>query len=585
MKLIMIMTLLILSLMTVVGAFLVNSVMDFYLKDFYTQMATVFADRSLSADLQLETEDETNKAEMIAQVLTVYSGTLGIDGQNRNFYVLDGTSGAFLVGSDPDGGSNLAYTDNLLVALQKKEVGDQSSMAADYMDLAIPITRGGDDFVIYILDQKVTVSLLVNEIISLILEALIFALFLSLFLSFLLSKTMVTPLEQLTQGAKQLARGNFSNTIQVSSHDEIGVLTEAFNAMANQLEDTLDQVEEERDKLNTLFLHMNDGVLAFSQKGTIIHANPSAKEMLVQSIELDVTTYESLLDEITPFEALLAVDDYFEGEMERYGRHLELLMAPLDRNRHGGVLVVIRDVTAQRQNENLRREFVANVSHELRTPITNIKSYAETLEDNSADIDSETRQKFLGVIVKESDRMTHIVQDLLTLSRFDSHRADLTLRKFSFEQAVQELYNAVYMESVRHEHTLKLDIKGKLPHIIADRERILQVMMNITSNAIKYTPNGGEIIISAGKTEDNQSVYMIVDDNGIGIPEEDRSRIFERFYRVDKARSRHSGGTGLGLAIAEEIVERHGGQLRLLEKEGSGAKIMLELLIEGGSVS
>ena len=188
-------------------------------------------------------------------------------------------------------------------------------------------------------------------------------------------------------------------------------------------------------------------------------------------------------------------------------------------------------------------------------------------------------KKFLGVILNESDRMTHIVQDLLTLSRFDSERDELKLARFPFGEAVKDIYNAVYMDAQKHSHTLTLDIEPDMPDILADRERVIQVMMNIVSNSIKYTPDGGHIDIYAGKRR--EQVWMIVDDDGIGIPEEDRPRIFERFYRVDKARSRQSGGTGLGLSIAKEIVDRHRGRLALLSKEGPGLAIRLELNIEG----
>ena len=153
------------------------------------------------------------------------------------------------------------------------------------------------------------------------------------------------------------------------------------------------------------------------------------------------------------------------------------------------------------------------------------------------------------------------MQDLLTLSRFDSGRTDLKLTQFSFSAVLHDLYNAVYMEAQRHSHTLELELEDGLPEVTADRERTVQVMMNIVSNSIKYTPDGGKIVISAGRTGDR--VWMQVDDNGIGIPPEDRPRIFERFYRVDKARSRQSGGTGLGLSIAKEIVARHEGVLEL----------------------
>jgi len=245
----------------------------------------------------------------------------------------------------------------------------------------------------------------------------------------------------------------------------------------------------------------------------------------------------------------------------------------------GGALVLIHDVTTQRRNEDMRKEFVANVSHELRTPLTNIRSYAETLSDNAGELPPEMEKNFLNVILGESDRMTRIVQDLLTLSRFDSGRSELNLTKFSFGSTIRDLYHAVALEAQRHDHTLTMDLPDGLPEITADRERVLQVMMNIVSNAIKYTPDGGKIHISAGQKEN--TVWMEVDDNGIGIPEEDRGRIFERFYRVDKARSRESGGTGLGLSIAMEIIKQHHGSLSLVDKTGPGLRVRLELLVEG----
>ena len=277
----------------------------------------------------------------------------------------------------------------------------------------------------------------------------------------------------------------------------------------------------------------------------------------------------------------LAVEQpgYLDGEREVDGRSLELLLTPFDQERLGGVLVVIHDVTEQRKTEEMRREFVANVSHELRTPLTNIRSYAETLADNAGDIPPETEKNFLGVILNESDRMTHIVQDLLTLSRFDSGRSELNLAPFDFGEAVRDVYQANRLEAQRHGHTMELELPVSLPEIVGDRERILQVMMNVVSNSIKYTPDGGRIRLSAGVQ--GKRVWMEVADNGIGIPKEDRGRIFERFYRVDKARSRESGGTGLGLSIAKEIIDRHQGTIELVDRPGPGLTVRITLLVEG----
>ena len=582
MKLVMIMVLLILSLMTVVGTFLINSVMAFYLEEFYTQMSRVFdQNQALSRNLETEVTSDEDGAQAILSIMEAYYGDLGLDSRSRTLYILDGETGAYLTGTDEEEGRGLEYdSPNLTRALVEREEGTEANIAADYMDVALPITRGDNQYVIYILDNKATVSSLISQIFGLILESLVFGLIISILLSFLLSKTMIIPIQRLTEGAMRVAEGDFSRRIEVTSRDEIGVLTDTFNDMARQLRDTLRQVENERNKLDTLFLHMTDGVVAFDRDGQVIHSNPAAEGMLGRPIGPD-TTYKELFGDQYSLEEAMAAPDHLEGEVRVGDQVLDLLLAPFDRERQGGVLVVLHDVTEERKNQEMQREFVANVSHELRTPLTNIRSYAETLSDSAGDIPPAMEKKFLGVILNESDRMTHIVQDLLTLSRFDSGRDELKLSWFSFEGAVQDLYNAVYMEAQRHSHTMKLCVEPGLPQVRADRERIMQVMMNIVSNSIKYTPDGGQIQISAG--QNGSRVWMQVDDNGIGIPAADRPRIFERFYRVDKARSRQSGGTGLGLSIAKEIVDRHEGALELVDRNGPGLSVRMELNIEGPS--
>ena len=581
MKLVMIMVLLILSLMTVVGAFLINSVMAFYLEDFYTQMSNVFARESLTQDLTTATQGEEDGAQAILDILETYSGELGLNGYSRTLFILDGETGEYLAGNNDDAGKKLSYDSaNLTHALATGEDSSSPDMAADYMDVAITLDRGGSSYVIYILDNKTTVNSLISQMFVLILESLVFGLVISILLSFLLSKTMIIPIQRLTEGAMRVAHGDFSRKIQVASRDEIGVLTDTFNDMAGQLQDTLRQVENERNKLDTLFLHMTDGVVAFSRNGEVIHSNPAAEEMLGRTITAEAT-YEELFGDLLSLEQVLQAPDYLEEERWEGERFLQLLLAPFDRDRQGGVLVVLHDVTQQRKTQDMQREFVANVSHELRTPLTNIRSYAETLSDSAGELPPATEKKFLGVILNESDRMTHIVQDLLTLSRFDSGKDELHLVRVPVDVAVQDLYNAVYMEAQRHDHKMKLRLEPDLPAVVADRERVLQVMMNIVSNSIKYTPNGGHILVSAGREGDR--VWMQVDDDGIGIPPKDRPRIFERFYRVDKARSRQSGGTGLGLSIAKEIVDRHEGVLELVDREGPGLSMRMELKIEGPS--
>ena len=588
MKLMLIISLLIILLMTVVGAFLVNSVSGFYLRQFYTQMQEVFQnDAEFVHDLQSVSSTDEDGAEQLNQMLRARTGDLGVDGHTRNYYVLDGVTGAYLAGTNDAEGAALEMTYNLTAALTG-EVGDTSDVSLDYMDVAIPIRRGERSYVIYVRDNKQTVQDLTGQLVTLILEALGFGIVISVLLSFLLSKTLITPIERLTEGAEEVASGDFSHKIDVDSRDEIGVLTATFNDMAGQLESTLQDVENERNKLGTLFLHMTDGVVAFSRDGAIIQSNPAAEEMLGRALPLgSEVDYAALFGDIAPLEQVLepGAQGYVAASRQQGERSLELLMAPFDKDRQAGVLVVIHDVTERNKTEEMRKEFVANVSHELRTPLTNIHSYAETLVDSAGAVPPETEQGFLQVILSESERMAHIVRDLLTLSRFDSGRSELSLTRFSFADAIESMVSANLLEAQRHGHTLTAALEPGLPEIVADRERITQVMMNVVSNAIKYTPDGGTIQVTAGAVTDGESdgkrVWLEVADNGIGIPEADRPRIFERFYRVDKARSRESGGTGLGLSIAKEIVDRHDGDIRIVDKPTPGLTIRLELPVEG----
>ncbi len=580
MKLVLIMVLLIVALMTVVGAFLMNSVTAFYLDDFYSKMSDVLTNEQFVRDVTTAEAEESDSPEKIQAILRSYVGPLGVDSRTRNYYVLDGETGQCLATSD-DSGKQLDITPNLSTALQGRE-GYASDPGSAYMDVAVPIQRGGKGYIIYLYDNRQTSQRLSDQLFTLILEALVFGLAISVLLSFLLSKTMIGPIERLTDGVRQVAAGDFSKKIEVGSKDEIGVLTENFNAMARQLRDTIAQVENERNKLDTLFLHMTDGVVAFSHRGAVIHANPAAGQLLGLPVD-STTTYDDLFADVAPFYDVLSMDKapgYLTGSRETDDRVLELTLAPFDKESpDSGVLVVLHDITAQRRNEELRKEFVANVSHELRTPLTNIRSYAETLADSGDDLPEKTRKGFFSIILNETDRMTHIVQDLLTLSRFDSGRGELTFAPFSFLDATEHVCQAVKLEAQRHNHTLTLRAPQRLPDVVGDRDRVVQVMMNIVSNSIKYTPNGGHIDMKVGRTD--SSVWLEVDDDGIGIPAPDRERIFERFYRVDKARSRQSGGTGLGLSIAKEIVDRHHGVLKLVDKDGPGLRIRLELPIGG----
>ena len=577
MKLVLIMLLLITSLMAVVGAFLMTSVTNFYIDDFYSQMASTFGESNAAFvnSLRAEAAQESGAAVM-QSMLETYSGTLGIDSRNRNYYILDAATGECLAASDEPGGEHLEQTANLLTA-RNGAVGDESDIAASYMDVAIPISGGDNHYIIYIRDNRNTVSSLNSELMIIILQALLVGLLISVLLSFLLSKTMINPIEKLTEGAERVASGDFSEKLEVDSTDEIGILTTTFNDMASVLHTTLETVEAERNKLDTLFLHMTDGVVAYDRDGVLIHCNPAASELLGRSA--DECVYSELFEPLCPFETVMTMQrsDFVSSELTVGERTVELYFAPFSDEERGGVLVVLHDVTQQRKAEDRRREFVANVSHELRTPLTNIRSYAETIRDAGVELPRELENNFLDIVINESDRMTHIVQDLLTLSRLDNGRSEMNMARFDFGAAIDAVLRSIALEARRHGHELTHEYRD-LPMIMGDRGRIEQVMLNVLGNAVKYTPDGGHIRVTAGA--EGEKVWMEVADDGIGIPKEDRSRIFERFYRVDKARSRESGGTGLGLSIATEIVQRHHGTLSLVDRDGPGTTVRLELPVQ-----
>lgn len=579
MKVTMILLLLITSLMAIVGAFLTTSVSSFYINTFYEQMDDVFGESNADFVNSLRSAAAQGDTERMQEMMEANAGSLGIDYRTRNYYILD-SDGNYLAGSAEAPDKGLATTANLAAAINGK-VGDKSDITADTMDVAVPISSvrpSGNSYIVYILDSKDTVSNLNSKLVMIIMQALVIGLLISVLLSFLLSKAMVVPIEKLTAGAKRVAAGDFESKLPVESTDEIGILTGTFNEMAGVLQQTLDAVENERNKLDTLFLHMTDGVVAFDHNGKLIHSNPAAREMLHRDLLPDCT-YDGLFSSVYPFAQMLTLQrpNYAEGQLVVGRRTLDLYLAPFSDQEYGGVLIVLHDITEQHRNEERRKEFVANVSHELRTPLTNVRSYAETLRDAGGDIPQETANSFLEIIITETDRMTSIVQDLLTLSRLDAGNAELNLTRFSFRDAIENVCRSNALAAKNHAQELLCRPDADLPLITGDQSRLEQVMMNVIGNAIKYTPDSGHILVTAGAGEKN--VWMEVSDDGIGIPEKDRSRIFDRFYRVDKARSRESGGTGLGLSIAKEIVERHAGTIGLVPHEGPGTTIRIELPI------
>lgn len=415
-----------------------------------------------------------------------------------------------------------------------------------------------------------------------IIVAVFLALVLAILMAYIFSKTITEPIRQLTAKAKLFASGDLKQTVEVLSEDEIGQLSESFNYMASELNKTIGETFREKNKLEAILHNMTDGVISFDKNGEISHANTVAAEMLeVDKLDftLDMFTrkYDLELDEPSDNDedgrAVQLQYTFPVGE-----KYINAGFSPYfnESEEIEGIVVVLQDITKQKKLDDMRKEFVANVSHEMRTPLTTIKSYTETLMYGAID-EKDIAMDFLSIINTEADRMSFLVRDLLQLSRFDNKQVKFKFTKVYINELISEnvRQNKIHAENKHQNLILELYPDG-YAYVVADRDRVNQVINNITTNAIKYSPENATVKIYV--TEDKNYYKINVSDTGMGISKEDLPRIFERFYRVDKARSRAMGGTGLGLAIAKEIMEGHDGKLTAESEVGKGTTMTMWFL-------
>jgi two-component system sensor histidine kinase VicK len=445
--------------------------------------------------------------------------------------------------------------------------------------LAYPVFSGLGKVkgVFYMTSDLKDIYTTVNESKIILTNATLLALVITIFLGFFIASSITEPIRDVTKKAEEMSMGNFNQFVEVKSNDEIGQLAGMFNHLTLKLNDTLRDMDLERSKLDTIFSYMAEGVIAIDKNGKLIHANPIAmnilnfnEEDISTNIPLDlksVNLRQLNYDEIDTLEG----DEVAEINSEVY----KIKYAPFknDLGHIGGIIVVFQDITVEHKLDIMRKEFVANVSHELKTPITTIKSYAETLLER--DLDESTSQKFLTVIDNECDRMARLVKDLLQLSNLDYKKTNWKRAEISLGDTLKDIISKLDLLFKEKDQKVILNIQENMENIVVDKDGIEQVILNIISNAIKYTDKHGEIEIQSYQNEDN--LIIKISDNGIGIPDEDQERIFERFYRVEKGRSRELGGTGLGLAIAKEIIEAHDGQIILKSESGQGTTVELHL--------
>lgn len=480
-------------------------------------------------------------------------------------------------------------TDTVLRAISAETAFDLISLDEKTRDrvweLATPIRDGAssDDEIIgvlYIISNIETVFGQMGDINSIFLGGTAVSLVITIFLGILVARTITQPIADMRKQAQAMAKGNFARKVRVYGTDEIGQLAITFNHLTNRLQEATSTTEAERRKLDSVLSNMTDGVIATDRKGRIILINDPALELL--HISRDVTLGRPIasvlgIEQEFNFEDLIHMNDAvnlnFSTADAPYILRANFSVIQKETGFINGLITVLHDITEQEKIEMERREFVSNVSHELRTPLTTMRSYLEALADGAWK-DESIAPSFLNVTQTETERMIRLVNDLLQLSRMDSQdyelKKDIVLFN-SFFNSIIDRFEMAKSQNVTFERLLP----EASYYVEIDTDKVTQVIDNIISNAIKYSPDGGSVRF--GFTVQGEMLKVMISDDGMGIPKENVARIFDRFYRVDRARARSMGGTGLGLAIAREMIEAHGGKIWAESEEGYGTTIFFTL--------
>ncbi|MDR7078775.1 two-component system sensor histidine kinase VicK [Neobacillus niacini] len=504
--------------------------------------------------------------------------------------VIESKSRKILGTSDPNQGVIGQRTTELRITQSINLAEDQSSIKIDQKSghriwvLSTPIKSGNQVIAAIDLEAKIeNVFTQMKTINSIFATGTGIALAITAILGILLAQTITRPITDMKKQAMAMAKGNFSRKVKVYGQDEIGTLAMTFNNLTKKLQEAQAMTEGERRKLSSVLSYMTDGVIATDRKGRVILINEPAAEMLNVSRETvlsqpivsllsltDTNTFEDLIEE----KDSLILD--YSTKKEPYILRANFSVIQKETGFVNGLIAVLHDITDQEKIEAERREFVANVSHELRTPLTTMRSYLEALADGAWK-DEEIAPNFLEVTRTETERMIRLVNDLLQLSKLDSTDYRLSKEWVNFVDFFDRIIDRFEMAKDQN-----VSFRRKLPsHAIfveIDEDKMTQVLYNIISNALKYSPEGGQVTFSI--KEEEEKIIVSVSDEGVGIPKENIGKIFDRFYRVDKARTRKLGGTGLGLAIAKEMVYVHGGMIWAESEEGKGTEVSFSLPYE-----
>ncbi len=585
-KFIVIYMLLIFIGMLVAGVFIVQSYERYHFNGVEEKLTNV-ADIIMPT---LESYDELlTKGDELQQIV---NNTMNL-GLREEVYVISSENNLIVATTTDNVGSNASEILEFSMVLSGAS-GIEKTMTIEIATGNTPI-RTMDRVIPIVKDNKITGMLYIrhdlkevfdnlNNSMNVIIQATFLALLITFMIGSIISKSITDPINEITAKASRMASGNFDQLVEVKSNDEIGKLGEMFNILTKKLDTTLNEISREKNKLETIINYMDDGLIAVSKDNRILHLNPKVSEML----DLNAETIEDFNFFISVYDPKLAVKKILEAGDQLIGSEIisvkesiyRVNYAPYknDKGIFDGIVYVFQDVTEQQKLDTLRKDFVANVSHELKTPLTSIKSYTETILDGMVP-DEEMQRQFLGVVNSEADRMTRLVRDLLQLSNFDAKKVVFDKEYNDYVVLINKTMmklNVTATQKFQEFTLLEPTVEEMMGYF--DYDRIEQVVLNVMSNAIKYTPEHGKVTVAL-REEDNYAAIEIAD-TGLGIPAKDIPFVFDRFYRVDKARTRELGGTGLGLSIAREIVEAHGGEIDVQSVVDSGTRMTIYLPLE-----
>jgi two-component system phosphate regulon sensor histidine kinase PhoR len=483
--------------------------------------------------------------------------------------------------ADPATMENHAGRPEVQAAMQSglgKDERSSSTLGVDFSYVARRVdVNGAPAAVVRVARPLSAIDATLSSITRSLLVAIIATAAVAAILSLIISSSIVRPLSALTGAARGLARGDLSRRVSPRPAGEVGEVADAFNQMAQSVEELVAAVSEERSRLIAVLDSSSDAVLAVDAEGRVAFANQATESLLGKPREETIgKPFTWVMPQEHVVQALRAARERGESEtltVERPGgRFLQVAAAPIAGGGEWVVLVVFRDLTEAKRLEETRRDFIANVSHELRTPLASIKSVVETLQAGALD-DRAAAQDFLARADAEVDRLVQMVTELLELSRLESGQAPLAREPLDLGQALEQAVERMRPQAERKSLNLTLEVADGLPSLTGDSQRLEQAIVNLLDNAIKFTPEGGSIGVSA--LPEDGGVRIGVEDSGAGISAEKLPRIFERFYKADRARG--DRGTGLGLAVVKHTVEAHGGSVSVQSREGHGSTFTLTL--------